>query len=838
MLGILVLLVGISPSPPEANGTIYAGVWPKDTANKPTDTAASDSTQQNWLPDSLISSSALKQKVDYKAKDSIVFQLKKQRSTLFNKSKVNYKELQLNAGKIKLNWATNLVQARGLNDSGDLKQKPVFKESDQQFRTDSMDYNFSSKKGKLYNLRTQQGQGYLHGEEVKKNEYDVAYASEAKYTTCNKDNPHFYLSAKKIKTIPNDKIVTGPANIVVGGVPLPLFLPFGFFPNTQERSAGLIFPSYGEDNRRGFFLKDLGYYTGINEHMDLKIVGSIFSKGSWNAKVESNYKVRYQYNGSVLLNYGRNVFGAESDPDFRESRSFAINWQHKQSNSAHPYRNFNADVNISSLSERRNRLTGPNDRLSNNLQSSITYTHTLPRSPFSQLTLSMDQNQNLTTGSFNVTLPNGNLSSKRLQPFSSADAGILKNIGVNYDLKFKNRLQTNDSVLFEKGTWSDWRTGLQHRANLETSFNLLTYLSVSPGINYNESFFFEKETRRYDHVEDTLIRNFQQGLYSARNYTFNANLSTRIYGTFNVNQFDIVAIRHQITPSFNFSYQPDFSDRRFNNFNTFYNRNGQREQYFQYRGPFSGVSRGAQGNMGIDIGNNMEMKVRKETDSGQTLKKVQLIDQFNISTKYNFLADSFRLSPVQLSARTKLFDAVNIRFGATLDPYYLNPADTTREKQFALTETGSFGRITSYRLNLSANLNPKTFNGQPDDKTQRELPSLQSSRYQDFDVPWNFNLSYNLNYSNRRLEQKITRNFMSLGGDLELTDNWKIGSQLNYSIRQNQFQPTTVRVSRDLHCWEMSFEWSPFSDRSFYLFNIKPKSSVLSDLKYQQRQQR
>ena len=838
MLGVLGLVITLSLSPTKVNGTVKARVWPEDTTKKVTDTAVIDSTQHQWLPDSLISSSALEQKVDYQAKDSVVFQLKKQRATLYNKSKVNYKKLQLKSGKIKLNWATNLVQARGLQDSGKLKQKPVFKESDQEFRTDSMDYNFTSKKGKLYNLRTQQGQGYLHGEEVKKNEYDVAYASEAKYTTCDKADPHFHLSAKKIKTIPNDKIVTGPANLVVGGVPLPLFLPFGFFPNTQERSSGLIFPSYGEDNRRGFFLKDLGYYTGINEHMDLKLVGSIFSKGSWNAKIESNYKVRYKYNGSVLLSYGRNVFGAESDPDFRESRSFAINWQHNQSQSAHPYRNFSADVNISSLTERRNRLTGTNDRLSNNLQSSIRYTHTLPRSPFSQLTLSMDQNQNLSTGSFNVTLPNGNLSSRRLKPFGSADAGILKNMGLNYDLKFRNRLQTNDSVLFEQGTWSDWRTGFQQNANLETSFNLLTYLSVSPSIDYNESFFFEKETRRYDHAQDTLVRNFQQGLYSARSYGVSANLSTNVYGTYNVNQFDIVAIRHAITPSVNFNYRPDFSDRRFNNYNTFYDRNGQRERYFQYRGPFGGVSSGAQGNMGINIKNNLEMKVRKGTDTGQTLEKVTLIDQFNITTDYNFLADSFQLSPVRLSANTKLFDAVNIRFNATLDPYFLNPADTTREKQFALAEKGSLGRITNYNLNLSANLNPKTFNGQSDDNPAVGLRSYRSSRYQDFDVPWNFNVSYNLNYSNRRLEQKVTRNFMSVGGDLELTDNWKIGSQLNYSIKQNEFQPTTVRVNRDLHCWEMSFEWTPFSDRSFYLFSINPKSSVLRDLEYEQRQQR
>lgn len=791
------------------------------------------------MPDSLISSSALEQQVDYKAKDSVVFQLEGQQATLFNKAKVKYKELQLQSGKIKLNWATNLVQARGVKDSGSLKQKPVFKEGEQEFRTDSMDYNFQSKKGKLYNLRTQQGEGYLHGEEVKKNQYDVAYASEAKYTTCDKPDPHFYLSAKKIKTIPNDKIISGPANIVVGGVPLPIFLPFGFFPNTQKRSAGLIFPSYGEDNRRGFFLKDLGYYTGINEHMDLKLIGSIFSQGSWNARLESNYKVRYQYDGQVALSFGRNVFGEESDPGFREERSFSINWKHNQSRSAHPYRTFSADVDIGSRSERTNRLTGQNDRLRNNLRSSVNYTHTLPRTPFSQLNLSMNQSQNLTTGNFTVTLPNGNLSSRRLQPFGSADAGILSNMGLNYDLKLRNKLTTNDSVLFERGTWDDWRTGLQQTANLETTFNLLTYLSVSPSVNYRESIFFEKEKRRFDHERDTLVKNFQQGLFSARSYGVSANFSTNVYGTFNVNQFNISAIRHQITPSFNFNYQPDFSDQRFNNFNTFYNRNGRRERYFQYRGPFGGVSTGAQGNVGINIKNNLEMKVRQETDTGQSLKKVSLIDQLNIQSNYNFLADSFRLDDIRIQANTSLFDAITIRFNATLDPYFLNPADTTREKQFALAETGSIGRITSYGMNLSANLNPKTFNGKRNDNPRAGgFPSLRSTRYADLDVPWNLNISYNLQYRNQRLEQQVTRNFMSVGGDLELTDNWEIGSQLNYSIKDNQFQPTTVNVKRDLHCWEMSFQWTPFSERSFYLFSIRPKSSVLRDLEYEQQQQR
>lgn len=835
LLSLLLAVLLIAWFTPAKAGALSDSAIPQDTTKK-ADTVNADSVQRQFLPDSVISSSALEKKVDYKARDSVVFDLANQQATLYNKAEVTYKEMKLTSGKVVLNWATNLVQSRGLMDSGELEQKPVFSESGQEYQTDSMDYNFKSRKGKLYNLRTEQAQGYLHGEEVKKDEYDVAYASEAKYTTCDLPEPHFYLSAKKIKTIPNDKIVSGPANIVVGGVPLPLFLPFGFFPNTQERSSGLIFPQYGEDNQRGFFLKDIGYYTGISDKMDLKVMGSIFSKGSWNGRIESNYKNRYQYDGNVALTFGRNVYGEETDPDFREERSYAIEWTHNQNQSAHPYRRFSADVDISSLDNRQARMEGNNERYANELRSSVTYSHSLPRTPFSQLNLSAEHSQNLSSGSFDLTLPNGNLSSRRLQPFKNSDYAILKNLGVNYDLQLRNELSTVDSLLFESSTWNNWEYGVQQSADINTTFNLLTYLSVSPSFQYNETFFFEKLNKQYNHAEDTLIDNVQRGFFSARDYSISADLSTNLYGTFNINQFGVSAIRHAMNPTISFGYQPDFSDRRFDNYETFYDKNGRRQQYFRYKGPFRGVPNGARGNMGINIKNNLEMKVREETDTGQRMKKVNLIDQFSLSTNYNFLADSFRLDPIALNAQTKVLDAVSIRFQAELDPYYLNPADTVRERQYALAEDGSFGRITRYNINLSASLNPKTFNNDPNDN-HPGLRSYRSINYVDFDVPWNLNLTYNLQVNNRNFDRQVSRNNLRAGGDINLTEKWKIGSDLTYNFKDSRFEPTQVRVNRDLHCWQMSFRWTPFSDRSFYMFSINAKSSVLRDLEYEQRQQ-
>ena len=835
LLGLLVLLL-FQPAMAERHNS---PLMPEDTSTSEADTATADSTQQ-FVADSLIGSSALKEKVDYKAKDSVIFNLKQEQATLYNKAVVNYKQKKLESGKIMLNWATNLVQARGLKDSNELKQKPVFTEKQQEFRTDSMDYNFSSEKGKLYNLRTEQAQGYLHGEEVKKGKYDVAYASKAKYTTCDKPDPHFYLAANKIKTIPGDKIISGPANIVVGGVPLPIVLPFGFFPNTSSRSSGLIFPSYGEADQRGFFLKDLGYYTGISDQMDLKLMGTLYSKGSWNGRIETNYKKRYKYDGNLALTFGRNVYGEEGDPEFRNTRSYAIKWNHNQSNTAHPYRTFSASVNISSIDNRRNRLEGPSSRLRNQLRSTVNYSHSLPRSIFSQLNLSAQNTQNLNQGSFDLTLPSGNLSTRRLQPFKGSDAAILSNVGVTYDLQFRNELSTGDSVLFEPETWNQWEYGAQQSANVSTSFNLLTYLSVSPNLRYTERLFFEKLDQQYVQQEDTAFvqENIQSGLFSAREYSVSANLSTNLYGTFNINQFGISAIRHAVNPSVNFSYQPDFSDQRFGNYDTYFGRNGDRQRYFRYQGPYGAVSSGAQGNMGINIKNNIEMKVRKETDTGTRLEKVSLIDQLRLSTNYNFLKDSFQLSNISIKARTKLLDAIQVNFDATLDPYYYNPADSTRERSYALARSGSFGRITRYRVNLSSSLNPKTFNSDKDDNQSLGLQPYGAANYVDFDVPWNLNLNYNLQFSNRNMEKEITTNSIRAGGDLSLTKKLKIGSNITYNIRDKQFEPTRVSVNRDLHCWQMSFEWAPFSQRSFYMFSISAKSSVLRDLEYEQRNQR
>ena len=817
-----------------------------DTLTLDSTKLAKDSVRQDSLeaasPDTMISSDALTNQVDYKAKDSVQFNLQNQNARLFNKSQINYKKIELKSGKVILDWETNTVHARGLKDTaGKIQQKPEFKEKNKTFRTDSMDYNFQSKKGKLYGLKTEESQGYLHGEEVKKGKNNVSYVSKAKYTTCSRDEPHFHLEANKIKVIPNDKIISGPANLVVEGVDLPLYLPFGFFPNTKEQSSGLIIPNYGEDNQRGFFLKGLGYYWGISDQMNLLLQGNIYSQGSWRLRATSNYKKRYKFDGRLNLQYGIDKFGEPTDPGYRENRAFIIRWQHNQARDARPYSNFSANVKIATSEAFENQPSNLNRRKQNQLRSSIDYSTDFPGVPF-RARISAGHNQNLSDHSFQLTLPSVNLNmTERLSPFQTTDIGFIKNLGLDYNTQFKNRLQTKDTVLFESSTWQQWQRGMTQNASVSTSAKVLKYFSLNPSFNYTENFFFKKDQKTYNEADSSveLIKR-KDGFYNVRSYNFNASLSTNIYGTYNINKWGMVAARHVINPRFNLRYSPDFTSSRFNNFESYEKEDGERVSYFPYQGPFSSPPGKENGSLGISIDNNIEMKVRQDEDTASGTKKIRLLDNFTVSTNYNFLADSFELTDIRFNANTQLLNMINLRLGGSIDPYYLDPSDSVRKDEFSINKNGSIGRLTRLNVSLQTSLNPDVFkNGEQKRPRAGLYQPLSSIYYVDFDIPWNVSLNYNLNYSRRNNEFKgsITRHSLGINGNISLTDKWKIQGQTSYSMQQREFTPSQVSIHRDLHCWEMSFRWQPFSNNGFYMFRINAKSSLLSDLEYEKRRQ-
>lgn len=800
------------------------------------DTATADSIQQT-KQDTMISGSALEEVVEYKAKDSVQFNLQSNKANLFNKGKVNYKAIELKSGKITMDWETNNMHARGISDTaGNVDQAPVFKEGQQKFEADSMDYNFKSKKGKLYGLKTEKAQGYLHGEEVKKDENDVTFASKAKYTTCDKDDPHFHIEANKIKAIPNDKIISGPANLVIDDVPTPLYLPFGFFPNSQSQSSGILLPSYGEDGERGFYLKGLGYYFGISDKMDLTVSGNIFSKGSWRARTITRYKKRYQNEGRLQLEFGIDKFGEESDPNYREQQAFIIEWEHNQARKAQPFSNFSGNVQIASNQAYNNQQENITSRKKNQLNSRVNYSHQLPGTPFNAQ-LNASHSQKLSDNTFNLTLPQATFNMRRVSPFQTSDIGFVKNSGINYQANFQNRLQTTDTSLFNRNTWQNFQKGIQHTASYSTSAKVLKYFSLNPSFNYRESFFFEQEQRTYNPEKDTLLKSQKAGFYNVRTYDYSASISTNIYGTYNINNFGIFAARHVLNPRINISYSPDFTAPRFNNIFSYQTDEGEQKNYFPYKGPYSRRPGTEQGSMGISLNNNLEMKVRNTDDSTEDTKKISLLDNFNIRGNYNFLADSFPLSNISFDANTRILNNISIQLRGSIDPYYLDPSDSTRVEKLSLEENGKIGRVTNFSLNVRTSLNPRTFNNENDQKPHqtRGYRSLASLHYVDFDLPWNLSLTYNLNYGRRNFQGQITGQNIRVNGNVSLTDKWKISGNTSYNMQEGEFAPSQVSINRDLHCWKMSFRWQPFTDRAFYMFRITAKSSVLKDLEYEKK---
>jgi len=809
-----------------------------DSSKATHDTLATD-TAAKAVRDTMISSSPLEARVQYKSKDSVIFYLNENKAILYDKAQVNYKKIQLKSGKIIMDWQTNTVHTRGLKDSaGNISQRPVFKEKQQQFEADSIDYNFSSKKGKLYGLKTKQAQGYLHGKEVKKDQYDVTYASEARYTTCDKEDPHFYLQANKIKAIPNDKIISGPAHLVMGDVPLPLFLPFGFFPNTESRSSGLIIPSYGESRERGFYLRGLGYYFGISENLDLRFNGDIYSNGSWRASVGTRYVKRYQYDGNLQLGFGISKFGLPTDPNFRRERSFKINWSHNQAQNARPYSNFNANVEIMSKNANNDQQLDLNQKKKNTLSSSINYRASLPGTKFS-LNAGAGHNQNLASNQFSLTLPRATLDMSRLSPFQTADKGYIKNIGVNYDLNFKNRLNTTDTALFERNTWSQFKTGLRQNASISTSAPVLKYFSLKPSIEYHESFFFQKQRKLYFPESDSLGIQKRSGFFSARSYSFNTSLNTNVYGTFNINEMGIEAVRHAFNPSLSFNYRPDFSAPRFGNYGHYRDTAGERRSYSFYpQGVYANAPQGERGALGIALNNNLEMKVRNSQDTAKDTRKISILDRFNIRTNYNFLAESFPLDNIRFTGNTRILSMLDINFNGTIDPYYLNPEDSTRVERLSINENGKIGRLTNFKVSLNTSLNPKVFSGEERQRRRYGVyRPLADIHYMDFELPWNLSLGYNLTYSKPQFEGRIARNSINASGNIKLTDKMKIRGRTSYNMQEKEFNASQVSIHRDLHCWEMSIRWQPFTSRGSYMFTIRAKSSVLRDLKYEKRRQ-
>ncbi len=826
----------------------------------------------------------LDSEVEYDAVDSMDFSVSEQKMFLYGDAWIKYENIELRAAHIEIDFRKKEVFAMGVKDSlGIERGRPVMTQASETFEARSMRYNFETKKGIISGIITEQEGGFLHGEITKRHANEHLHVSGGKYTSCDAEHPHFYIALTKAVVIPDDKVVSGPAYLVIEDIPLPLAVPFGFFPNKPDRKSGILVPSYGEEASRGFYLANGGYYMHINDYMDLRLTGDIYSLGSWAANAASTYRVRYRYSGTFRYAYSRNVVGDRGFANFQENTSYNIAWQHSQDAKASPYSNFSSSVNFGSSSFNKFNTVDPDRFAQNNAQSSIAFSHRWPDSPFS-LTSNISANQNFSNQRVTLRLPSVNFNMARQYPFRSkervGDLRWYENIELSYSSKLDNRLTTYDTLLFRRESLGDMQNGFQHDIPLRVNFRLLNLLNITPGITYSGVMYPHSIRKRwvddyYDPVREEItprvVTDTIPGI--AYGHSINPNFSTgfsqNIYGMFMFRNSRVEAIRHVMTPSAGFSFAPDMEGIMPDYFRTVQTDTlGNESVYSIFDNGIYGTPsmRGRSGSINLSLANNIEMKLRNTSDTTTRSTKIKLIDRLNFSSGYSIYADSLNWSTINMTGNTTLFEnRVRVNFNATLDPYAVDE-NFRRYNTSQWSVNRSPGRITRAGLSFTMGFRSAAASRGPGSQAPPGMPGEEFmppgmvddmidagddfpgdematqvdevgpaiyhyGDYVDFSVPWNLNVRYNLNYTKPRDEGQINQT-LNFSGDLSLTPRWKVQFSSGYDFRANDFTMTSINIYRDLHCWEMRFGVVPFGSRKSWNFSIQVKSSLLQDLKY------
>ncbi len=832
------------------------------SGNKPYVTIA-DSTYMIGIKDTISVDSTIKtkkkkksfisSKVESSADDSTIYSADGQKVFLFGNAKITYEDIELTAAYIEIDMDQGIMYAEGTKDSlGKVVGQPVFKQGKEEMKAKTLTYNINNEKGYIEELYTQQQDGYLHSERTKKNPDNSIDMIRGKYTTCDLEHPHFYISLTKGRVIPNKVIVAGPSYMVIEDIPLPFFIPFGFFPSTQKRASGFIIPKFGEEKTRGFYLTDGGYYFALNDYMDLTVRGSIYSKGSWLAGAKSSYKIRYKFTGSFDIGYSKVIAGEPGVTGYSESNQYYVRWSHQQDAKARPNSNFSANVNFQSSNNNKYNSTTSQDYLNNQLNSSISYRKTFANTPFSA-SMNLNHSQSNRDSSISLTLPQVTLTMVRIQPFKSKKSmgktRWYEDIGFSYSANFQNKVKTHIDSLFTSQTRDKFQKGVQHSPTISKSFKLLKYINLSPSVTYGERWYFDRF--HYDRINDTTpisakhykIRE-EKGFYRVYDYSYGAGFNTTMYGMYQYKRGPIKVIRHVVTPSVSYSWRPDFSQQKFGYYEVDPTDSTGKRLYSPYKNGIYGVpGQGKSGSMSFSLSNNLEMKVKNEKDTVSGEKKIVLLESLNFGTSYNMLADSMNWSPLSVSARTTLFKVLSINFDASGDFYGLDK-NGNRINKYNNQVTGKPIRFTRAGLSTGFNIDSKTFSGESkkqDNETNeasenpnqppvdQELGDL--SEYDYFKIPWSLRVDYSFDYSKSGFSTEITQT-LGFSGDFSLTPKWKIGFRSNYDFKAKQFSYTQFNLSRDLHCWAASLQFVPFGPRQSYSFNIAVKSSILQDLKY------
>ena len=786
------------------------------------------------------------------AKDSTIYSFDGSKAYLYGDATVDYQKIQLKAAYIEFNMEKKEVFAKGLPDtSGKIVGRPVFKDGDQTYTMDDIYYNFDSKKAKINGVVTEQDGGFMHSEATKKMDDNTVNISNGKYTSCDQEHPHYYIAITKGKVIPNDKIISGPAYLVIEDVPLPLGIPFGFFPNTRKRASGIILPEYGEESSRGVFLRGGGFYFGLSDYIDLKLTSDIYSFGSWAVHTQSAYRQRYKYSGGFAIDISKNKY------EEVVSNAYSIQWHHSQDPKASPTTTFSANLNFQSTNNNKYNAQNLNDYLTTQISSSIAYSKNFVGTPF-RLTTGLTHSQNNTTKIVSVNFPRATLSMDKVYPFkkeySEGTTKWYEKIGFSWNASLDNKVSVHENNLFKKSVLDSMSNGIKHDIPLSTSFNILKYVTVSPNVNYSEYWYLKTIRKNWDPLSKSVVGDTVSGFRRGWQYSTGISMSTRVYGMFNFGKGKAIqAIRHVITPSVSLSYSPDFSDPRYGFYKTYQKDSlGRTAKYSIFEGAINGgPGMGRRGVVAFGLGNNLEMKVRSSKDTLTHTKKIKIFESLNFGASYNLLADSARLSPITFSGNTKLLDKFNINFSGVLNPYALNSTNTNYIDKYEYRETGKLARLTSFDVGIDFQLNsqksksegegkglknmdkPQTLNKEP------EFGQAMSTNYSqqqsvDFSIPWNLRFNYSFRYDKPLVEKTVTQT-LGFNGDFSVTPKWKIGFSSGYDITNKKLSPTSVNIFRDLHCWEMRLTLIPFGFRKMYSFQINVKSSMLQDLKWSKR---
>ncbi len=858
-----------------------------DSLSVPSDILLKDSLVADTLPPK--QKVGLTAVVDYKANDSIVFANGNQ-VFMYGSGVVKYDGMELNADHIKMNMDSNVVYAVGRPDTLDeIIGKPVFKDKSGEYQSETMSYNFKTKKGYITNMVTQQGEGYVTGGETKKMENDELYMKNGRYTTCeDHDHPHFYMQLTKAKVRPKKNIVTGPAYMVLADVPLPLAIPFGFFPFTKKYSSGIIFPTFGDEMNRGFYLRDGGYYFAFSDYVDLALTGEIYTKGSWGVSAQSAYVKRYKYSGNVNLSFLTTITGDKGLPDYNKMRNFKIGWTHTQDPKNNPNLSFSASVNFTTSGYTRNDLNSyynANAFTENTKSSTVNMTYRVPNSPWS-FSATANITQRTQDSTLNVAFPNLTISMGQIRPFKRknpvGNERWYEKIQLSYSGRFQNSILTKQDQFLKSNLIKDWKNGMYHNIPISATFNLFKYLNVTASFNFTDRMYSNKVMQAWDTQSSRIVQDTIYGFYNVFNYSGSVSADTKLYGFYKpwrkLFGDKVEAIRHIFTPTVSFSAAPDFSSPRYGFWETltYIDSRGQEmtRKYSPFsQGTFGTVSQGKTGTVSFGVSNNLEMKVKSNRDS-TGVRKISLIENLSANMSYNMAADSMKWSNLNTSILIKLTKGFNLQMSATWDTYtyelnsYGNPVRVNKPRW---TVGKGIGRLSSTGTSFSYTFNNNTFKRKnkkgssdtplptppklpdqygnlPEDdeedsggSSKDEDVKFDADGYAEWVIPWSLSINYSINYgygefNKEKMEYdgKITQN-LSFSGNINFTKNWAFNFSASYDFDARKIAYMNCNISRDLHCFTMSASFVPVGPYKSYNFHISVKSAMLKDLKYDKR---